>query len=83
MIVFEEPKPHELWSLKEPTAIAANEIVRVTLTVTAAAPPAPAAGTPVVLYLEVPDAEHLHSQVQVALGLARNWLHDHRSGRHS
>jgi hypothetical protein len=38
-IIFEEPKPNELWSLKEPTAIAVNGTVEMTLTVCADAPP--------------------------------------------
>jgi hypothetical protein len=71
MIVFQEPKPHALWSLKEPTAIAVDGDVEVTLHVCADAPPIPAHEMPVVLYLDVSDAEHLRSQVEVAIGIAK------------
>ena len=69
-IVFQEPKPYELWSPKEPTAIAVDGEIRVTLTVCAAPPPQPATETQVVLYLELEDARHLRSQTEVAIGRA-------------
>jgi hypothetical protein len=66
-VTFQEHQPHELWSLKEPTANFANGVVVVTLTVCALPPPAPAVGTPLVLYLEVDEARHLRSQLESVL----------------
>jgi hypothetical protein len=74
MITFVEPTPHELWCLKAPTAIAVDGTVEVTLIVCADAPPATAHETPVVLYLDLEEAENLRSQMVVAAGRAKRQL---------
>jgi hypothetical protein len=74
MIIFSKQTPHELWSLKPPTATAIDGSVKVTLIVCADAPPSPAIETEVVLWLSAEEAEHLKSQTEVAAGRAQRQL---------
>jgi hypothetical protein len=68
MITFKEPRPHELWALKEPTARAVNGTVELTLIVTAGE--TPQRSVEMLMHLELEDAQHLLRQLRPAVEMA-------------